>query len=172
MAAAKAEAKAPCLIHPDALVCSDAKFVGTGCIRVAEGTVIHPSCTVNAKSGPIEIGKYNVIEEQVEIINPNTTPLVIGSHNLFEVGAKLVGGGKIGNANVFECRSVIGKGCQIGDGNLLQVHVELKEGEKLENDMVVTKALCCYIELINAKKIKNKRGSLIFTSRDWCHGGA
>eukprot|EP00929_Paragymnodinium_shiwhaense_P119481 TRINITY_DN91387_c0_g1_i1.p2 TRINITY_DN91387_c0_g1~~TRINITY_DN91387_c0_g1_i1.p2 ORF type:complete len:177 (-),score=52.89 TRINITY_DN91387_c0_g1_i1:41-571(-) len=132
-----AEVKAACLIHPEAVVCSDAKLLGAGGVKVGEGTVIHPACVINAKAGPVEIGKFNIFEEQVEIVNTSATSLVIGSHNIFEVGARIVGGGRVGSANVFECKSTIGAGARVGDGCTLGVKASLEDGEELPDEIVV-----------------------------------
>ncbi|CAK8988600.1 unnamed protein product [Durusdinium trenchii] len=71
------------------------------------------------QAGPIVIGSFNIIEaskgkqkicvkkeakEQVEIVNSSEVPLVIGDHNMLEVGVKVLGEG----------------GQRMGDGNLLE----------------------------------------------------
>eukprot|EP00927_Polykrikos_kofoidii_P057677 TRINITY_DN51846_c0_g1_i1.p1 TRINITY_DN51846_c0_g1~~TRINITY_DN51846_c0_g1_i1.p1 ORF type:complete len:184 (-),score=35.58 TRINITY_DN51846_c0_g1_i1:107-658(-) len=137
-ASAGLEVKAQCLIHPEAVVCIDAKLLGAGKIKIGEGTVIHPASIINAKAGPIEIGKFNIIEEQVEIINTSTSSLVIGNQNTFEVASKILGGGgKVGNANVFECKSEIGAGAKVSDGCTLGVGAKLAPGEELEPETVI-----------------------------------
>eukprot|EP00439_Symbiodinium_sp_Y106_P054594 s3821_g7.t1 len=73
-----------CDIHKDAVVCQEAKVQGTHSIKVGEGTVIHPACILHAKAGPIVIGRFNVLEEQVEVVNSSDQPLVIGDHNVLE----------------------------------------------------------------------------------------
>ncbi|CAE8599763.1 unnamed protein product, partial [Polarella glacialis] len=78
-------------------------------------------------------------EEQVEITNTSEEPLVIGDHNLFEVGARILGGGgrRIGDANVFECRATLDPGCSVGSGCTLGVGASLTEGESLPDETVV-----------------------------------
>mmetsp|Transcript_90681 Transcript_90681/g.256052 ORF Transcript_90681/g.256052 Transcript_90681/m.256052 type:complete len:183 (+) Transcript_90681:105-653(+) len=129
--------RVPCQIHPEAVVCSDSKLLGPAGIKIGEGTVVHPTCMISALGGPIEIGKFNIFEEQVEIINNDATPLCIGNHNIFEVGAKFVSGGGVGNANIFECQSRIGAGTQIGDGCTLGIKAVAPDGEQLPDETVI-----------------------------------
>mmetsp|Transcript_107737 Transcript_107737/g.300242 ORF Transcript_107737/g.300242 Transcript_107737/m.300242 type:complete len:215 (+) Transcript_107737:110-754(+) len=132
---------AQCEVHKDAVVCNDAKVLGLGGVKIGQGTVLHPAAQVNAKVGPIVIGRYNVLEEQVEISNTVEEPLVIGDHNTFEVGAKVLGGGSsIGNANLFECRSQLGLGASVGDGCTLGVCASLPAGEHLPDETVIVGA--------------------------------
>eukprot|EP00747_Dinoflagellata_sp_TGD_P193077 gnl/TRDRNA2_/TRDRNA2_58789_c0_seq1.p1 gnl/TRDRNA2_/TRDRNA2_58789_c0~~gnl/TRDRNA2_/TRDRNA2_58789_c0_seq1.p1 ORF type:complete len:181 (-),score=43.07 gnl/TRDRNA2_/TRDRNA2_58789_c0_seq1:278-820(-) len=127
-----------CQVHADAVVCTDAKVLGSFGVKIGEGTVVHPACHIHAKAGPIEIGRFNIIEEQVEIINLSSQPLVIGDHNTFEVGVHIAGTGAcIGNANVFECKARLGQKARIGDGCTLGIGVELPDGEQLADEIVV-----------------------------------
>ncbi|CAJ0633370.1 6745_t:CDS:2 [Entrophospora sp. SA101] len=73
-----------------AVVCADIELKGDVQIVLAE-------------TGPIIIGKDNIIEESVVIINKNSTPLIIGDENVFEVGC-YVEGTKIGNKNIIEAK--------------------------------------------------------------------
>ena len=64
------------------------------------------SCLLHAKAGPIQIGRFNIFEEHVQTVNAPSEPFVIGSHNVFEVGAVIQGdGGRNGDANVFGCKA-------------------------------------------------------------------
>ncbi|CAE7203740.1 Dctn6 [Symbiodinium sp. CCMP2592] len=143
MAAAKASSPSlpstPCDIHKDAVVCQEAKVQGTHSIKVGEGTVIHPACILHAKAGPIVIGRFNVLEEQVEVVNSSDQPLVIGDHNVLEVGARVLGGGgpRLGDANLLEIRATLDEGCSVGSGCTLGACTSLKEGEALGDEMVV-----------------------------------
>ncbi|CAE8595669.1 unnamed protein product, partial [Polarella glacialis] len=132
-------AKGMCEVEKDAVVCADAKISGPGGVKFGEGTVVHPACVISAKVGPIIFGSFNVIEEQVEITNTSEEPLVIGDHNIFEVGARILGGGgrRIGDANVFECRATLDPGCSVGSGCTLGVGASLTEGESLPDETVV-----------------------------------
>ncbi|CAJ1376564.1 unnamed protein product [Effrenium voratum] len=127
MAAAKAAvASVPCEVHKDAVVCQEAK-------------VIHPACSLHAKAGPIVFGRFNVIEEQVEIVNTSDQPMIIGDHNMFEVGARLVGEGgqRMGDGNILECRALLDAGCSVGSGCTLGACTYLDAGEKLPDETVV-----------------------------------
>ncbi|OLP86899.1 Dynactin subunit 6 [Symbiodinium microadriaticum] len=128
-----------CDIHKDAVVCQEAKVQGAHSIKVGEGTVIHPACILHAKAGPIVIGRFNVLEEQVEVVNSSDQPLVIGDHNVLEVGARVLGGGgpRLGDANLLEIRATLDEGCSVGSGCTLGACTSLKEGEALGDEMVV-----------------------------------
>jgi dynactin-6 len=105
--------------------------------------VVHPSASIIAESGPIEIGENCIIEEYVKIIHkvPKNHPtlngdnppvLRIGPNNIFEVGCT-VEALEIGERNIFECKSFVGNGvkvsnsCVIGAGCHLDGEFELKE---------------------------------------------
>jgi len=126
-----------CEVHKDAVVCNEAKVQGIGGIKIGQGTAVHPACIINAKVGQIVIGRYNIIEEQVEITNTSEEPLVIGDYNIFEVGAKIVGTSTIGDANLFECRSQLGAGSKVGDGCTFSVGAVVPPGEQLPDETVV-----------------------------------
>mmetsp|Transcript_133631 Transcript_133631/g.260217 ORF Transcript_133631/g.260217 Transcript_133631/m.260217 type:complete len:217 (-) Transcript_133631:45-695(-) len=126
-----------CDVHKDAVVCHEAKIMGVGGIKIGQGTAVHPACTINAKVGPIVIGRFNIIEEQVEITNTSEEPLVIGDYNIFEVGAKVVGNSTIGDANLFECRSQLGPNAKVGDGCTFSVGAMVPPGEQLPDEIVV-----------------------------------
>ncbi|KAI8095154.1 trimeric LpxA-like protein [Thamnidium elegans] len=99
------------------VVCQETELRG----EISIGTVLHPQCRVIAENGPIYIGKNNIIEENVIIFNKNSTPLVIGDDNEFEVGC-YVEGSRIGNNNIVEARgkilgsTAVGNYCVIGSG--------------------------------------------------------
>ncbi|KAI8052253.1 trimeric LpxA-like protein [Syncephalis plumigaleata] len=105
------------VVGPGALVCQDTHL--TGNVSIGSGCVLHPKCSVIADVGPIVIGRNNIIEEGVVIINRNQMPLVIGDENIFEVGS-FIEGAKIGSRNIFEARSrvvgatTVGNNCVIG----------------------------------------------------------
>eukprot|EP00435_Cladocopium_sp_Y103_P012779 s4012_g3.t1 len=127
-----------CEVHKDAVVCQEAKVQGSHGIKVGEGTVVHPASIIHAEAGPIVIGCFNIIEEQVEIVNTSEVPLVIGDHNMLEVGSKVLGEGgrRVGDANVLECRSVLKPGSSVSNGCTLGACTWL-EGETLSDETVV-----------------------------------
>eukprot|EP00933_Yihiella_yeosuensis_P037862 TRINITY_DN31861_c0_g1_i1.p1 TRINITY_DN31861_c0_g1~~TRINITY_DN31861_c0_g1_i1.p1 ORF type:complete len:182 (-),score=41.00 TRINITY_DN31861_c0_g1_i1:53-598(-) len=122
-------------VAKDAVVTDLAKILGPGGVKIGEGTVVHPACLINAKVGPIVIGRFNVIEEQVEILNESEEPLVVGDYNLFEVGAKVQG--NVGDANVLECQAVVRLGCSVSNGCTLCVGASLLDSEVLQDETVV-----------------------------------
>lgn len=75
-------------ITPGAVVCSECELSGE--VTIGANTIIHPKARILAEAGPIQIGAFNLIEEQVEIINrtPDSV-LKIGDHNVFEVSFDL-----------------------------------------------------------------------------------
>ncbi|KAI7863305.1 trimeric LpxA-like protein [Spinellus fusiger] len=99
------------------VVCQETDLRGE--ISIDSGTVLHPQCRVIAENGPIYIGRNNIIEENAVIFNKNTTPLVIGDENVFEV-ACYVEGSRIGNSNTVEARArvlgstILGNHCVVG----------------------------------------------------------
>ncbi|CEL99576.1 unnamed protein product [Vitrella brassicaformis CCMP3155] len=118
-----------------ALVCQEATLKGE--VFVGAGSVVHPTCFVDARVGPIRIGADNIFEEQVEIVNTTPEVLVIGDKNIFEVGTKVTGVRSIGNSNVFETRCVLQPGVKIGDGCTVGVGVEVPENLTLDNEGVL-----------------------------------
>ncbi|KAL9538919.1 hypothetical protein PS6_011411 [Mucor atramentarius] len=97
---------------PKSVVCQETELKGE--ISIGAGTVLHPQCRVIAENGPIYIGKNNIIEENVIIFNKNSTPLVIGDDNEFEVGC-YVEGARIGNNNIVESRARIVGSTSVGN---------------------------------------------------------
>lgn len=132
---------------PGATVCESDMSVFRGDLSISTGSVVHPSATIIAKSGPIILGENCLVEEFATIIydlgdddenmnEENTTnnekqrTLIIGPNNVFEVGCT-VRAIQIGEGNVFECKSkvsersrisnhcVIGAGCYLDESSLL-----------------------------------------------------
>ncbi|KAI9478731.1 MAG: trimeric LpxA-like protein [Benjaminiella poitrasii] len=118
-------------VGPKSIICQETELRGE--ISIGSGTVLHPQCRIIAENGPIYIGKNNIIEENVIIFNKQSTPLVIGDENEFEVGCckvyiielchfNYVEGTRIGNNNIMEARSrilgstAIGNYCVFGAG--------------------------------------------------------
>ncbi|XP_054165489.1 dynactin subunit 6-like [Oppia nitens] len=97
--------------------CEETTLLGD--ITIGAKTVIHPTAVIDATKGPVVIGESNLIEERVHIINTCTQPLIIGSHNVFEVGSHCQSQ-HVGDHNVLEskCRvgskTLLSNGCVIG----------------------------------------------------------
>lgn len=69
------------------------------------GSVVHPKGVLDGRSGPIVLGKGNVVEELAVIRNTTGAPLVIGDNNWFCVGS-VVESARIGTGNVVEAKGV------------------------------------------------------------------
>ena len=76
-------------------------------ITVGEGTIISPKCVFEcgSTSKGIHIGKYNIIEEGVSIINLTGGLLKIGDYNFIRAGTYICGRVRIGNYNILDCKS-------------------------------------------------------------------
>ncbi|CDH57484.1 dynactin subunit 6 [Lichtheimia corymbifera JMRC:FSU:9682] len=102
---------------PKSVICHETDLRGE--ISIGAGTVLHPQCRIVAENGPVYIGKNNIVEENVIIFNKNSSPLIIGDENVFEVGC-YVEGSRIGNNNIIEARAkvhgstIIGNHCVVG----------------------------------------------------------
>ncbi|GAA5910791.1 uncharacterized protein JCM6883_000317 [Sporobolomyces salmoneus] len=109
-------------IGPKCVIVADCDLRGE--ITIGSGTVLQPRCTLLALSGSIILGSNNIIEENVVIVNRLKKPLVIGDHNLFQVGARIESP-RIGDWNDFGIRSrtsphvSIESYCTIGAGCLV-----------------------------------------------------
>ncbi|RKP06662.1 trimeric LpxA-like protein [Thamnocephalis sphaerospora] len=118
------------VVGPGALVCQESQL--TGNVSIGSGCVLHPKSCIIADVGPIVIGRNNIIEENVVIINRQKMPLIIGDENLFEVGA-YVEGARVGSRNIFESRSrvvgatTVGNNCVIGIGCQTEVNETLSD---------------------------------------------
>ncbi|ORX97656.1 trimeric LpxA-like protein, partial [Basidiobolus meristosporus CBS 931.73] len=104
-------------IEAGAIVCHDTNISGD--VTIEEGTIVHPHTSIIAEVGPIILGTRNIVEENVVIINKNTSPLIIGDENVFEVGS-YIESSRIGDRNVFEAKArvlgttVVGNNCVVG----------------------------------------------------------
>jgi len=101
-------------ISTGAIVCSEQTKL-EGDITIGAKTVIHPTASIIAESGPIIIGDSNLIEENVQILNLSSQPMIIGSHNVFEVGSHSQSP-LIGDHNVLEPKSRVGAQTRLSNG--------------------------------------------------------
>ncbi|CAG2167510.1 unnamed protein product, partial [Oppiella nova] len=101
--------------------CEETTLLGD--ITIGAKTVIHPTAHIDASKGPVIIGDSNLIEERVRIINRDTHPMVIGSHNVFEVGSH-------------------SESPQMGDHNILESKCRVGPQTRLSNGCVIG-AMCC-----------------------------
>lgn len=104
--------------------------------------VVHPTATIIAEAGPIVIGDFNLIEENVVIIN--RTPgvaMTIGNHNVFEVGARSEAP-IVGDHNVFESKSIVGPLTRLSNGCVVGAMCSVNYDEVLPENTVIFGANC------------------------------
>ncbi|XP_014255926.1 dynactin subunit 6 [Cimex lectularius] len=123
-----------------AVVCLETKLVGN--ISIGPRSVIHPKASIIAEGGPVIMGENNIVEEQCIIEHkpkendrPNT--LMIGSHNIFEVGCNIKAK-VIGDNNVFEAKCYVGPDIEVGNGCIIGAGVRLVYKEKLPDNVIIT----------------------------------
>jgi len=112
------------------------------------GCIVHPYAIIQAQGGDIIFGDYNIIEENVKIVNqkrldasgnPVRRAMRIGNYNMFEVGASL-DSSDVGDLNEFGIKSTIMRGCTIGINCKINPYVTLgstSQRVKLESNSVV-----------------------------------
>ncbi|CAH8870745.1 unnamed protein product [Trichobilharzia szidati] len=116
-------------ISPGSVVCSECELSGD--ITIGTNTVIHPKVRIIAEAGPIIIGSFNLIEEQVEIVNKIAgSTMKIGDYNVFEVGARCCAL-EVGDNNVFEAKCNIGPNVKITHGCVIGAMFSLDAGETI-----------------------------------------
>eukprot|EP01116_Phalansterium_solitarium_P013466 TRINITY_DN30830_c0_g1_i1.p1 TRINITY_DN30830_c0_g1~~TRINITY_DN30830_c0_g1_i1.p1 ORF type:complete len:182 (+),score=46.67 TRINITY_DN30830_c0_g1_i1:105-650(+) len=118
-------------IASSAVVCIEAQVSGE--VIIGEGTVVHPKAKISAVSGPVRIGKNNIIEELVLIENKDSDALVIGDNNLIEVGSHIAAA-TVGNGNVIETKARLLKGCRVGSGCTVGMTCVVSPGEVLADN--------------------------------------
>ncbi|KAL0479665.1 dynactin [Acrasis kona] len=112
------------MVQPGAMVCMKTEFVmnsQSGDVYIGPNTIIHPHCIIESgpNSGGIHIGKNNIIEEKVHIINYGSGRLAIGDNNIIQAGC-IIKSQEIGRMNnlepkvILENDSIIGNNCHIG----------------------------------------------------------
>ncbi|RTG87725.1 dynactin 6 [Schistosoma bovis] len=122
-------------ITPGAVVCSECELSGE--IIIGANTIIHPKARIIAEAGPIHIGSFNLIEEQVEIVNRIPGSIMkIGDYNVFEVGAHCYAL-EVGDNNVFEAKCHIGSNVKITHGCVIGAMCSMDSGETLPECTVV-----------------------------------
>ncbi|XP_017773705.1 PREDICTED: dynactin subunit 6 [Nicrophorus vespilloides] len=133
-------------ISSGALVCGDNKMHGD--ITFGTNSIVHPSCTISAESGPIIFGDTCIIEEQAKIIHrvpfyrTDKNPVMfIGSNNVFEIDCT-VEAAKIGNNNIFEPKCFVGNKVTITDGCVIGAGCVLTDEQVLPKNTIVHGSGC------------------------------
>ncbi|KAI9190274.1 hypothetical protein H9P43_001707 [Blastocladiella emersonii ATCC 22665] len=117
------------------IVCQDAELKGS--ITLGVGTIIHPKCKIiSTAGGPILIGRNNICEEGVTIINNSKSGMVIGDDNLFEVNC-YVASKYIGHHNVIEPKAVIGENTTIGENCVIGAMCTTASDEVIPSNTVI-----------------------------------
>ncbi|KAK4884152.1 hypothetical protein RN001_000423 [Aquatica leii] len=135
-------------VMPGAIVCEESKLDGD--ITIGSHCIIHPAAIISAEAGPIILGDFCLVEEQAKIIhrlrpeqtNNETTPvLIIGSHNVFEIGCT-VEAAKIGSNNVFESKCFVSNKVNVTNGCIIGAGCKLIEEQTLKNNTIVYGSKC------------------------------
>ena len=98
--------------------------VGTYPVTISSDTVVHPRARLDAKNGPVNIGRRCIVEERAVVGGGGTsqsanmpTPegsVTLGDYVSVETGAVLEAGAVVGQGSVVGARSQIGSGAIIG----------------------------------------------------------
>ncbi|KAG1714974.1 Dynactin subunit 6 [Nymphon striatum] len=110
-------------------------------------TIIHPKARIIAKSGPIVIGENNLIEDQTQIIHknnsngPNTSVMIIGNNNVFEVGSYSEAM-RIGDNNILEPKAKVGPHVELTNGCSIGALCEISTQEVLPENTVIFGTNC------------------------------
>lgn len=118
-----------------ALVCLESNIVGN--VELDEGCIVHPSALIDGGVGGIAIGKNNIIEESVKIVNETDNKMYIGSNNWFHVRCEINSTISIGNNNSFEVGSKVNKNTKVGDNCVVSLNSNLPPNFELSNNMSI-----------------------------------
>lgn len=98
--------------------------------------------TIIAEAGPIVIGDFNLIEENVRIVNQAPgVPMIIGNHNVFEVGARSETP-QVGDHNVFESKCRVGPLTKVTTGCVIGAMCDINYDETLPENTVIFGSNC------------------------------
>ncbi|CAK7243161.1 MAG: hypothetical protein STHCBS139747_004672 [Sporothrix thermara] len=121
--------------------------VGTYPVTISSDTVVHPRARLDAKNGPVNIGRRCIVEERAVVGGGGTsqsanmpTPegsVTLGDYVSVETGAVLEAGAVVGQGSVVGARSQIGSGAIIGRYCTLAPRTRILPGEKVPDFTVV-----------------------------------
>ncbi|OTF69640.1 hypothetical protein BLA29_006852 [Euroglyphus maynei] len=128
-------------ISYSSIICTEHTRI-EGDVTIGLKNVIHPTAKIIAECGPIIIGDYNLIEENVCIINktPGIT-MMIGNHNVFEVGANIQTP-QIGDHNVMESKCNVESSTRITNGCVIGAMCNINYDEILPENTVIYGSKC------------------------------
>ncbi|CAK7198569.1 hypothetical protein SEUCBS139899_001232 [Sporothrix eucalyptigena] len=136
------------------VVMADAVYVvGTFPVTISGDSVIHPRARLDAKGGPVNIGRRCIVEERAivgggsvsqnnNVALPGSFPspegsVTLGDYVSVETGAVLEAGAVVGQGSVVGARSQIGSGAVIGRYCTLSPRTRILPGEKIPDFTVV-----------------------------------
>lgn len=119
----------------NALVCLESNIVGK--VELDEGCIVHPSALIDGGVGGITIGKNNIIEELVKIVNKTDSKMYIGNNNWFHVRCEINGTISIGNNNSFEVGSKVNENTKVGNNCVVSLNSNLPPNFELCNNMSI-----------------------------------
>ncbi|CAK7270145.1 hypothetical protein SEPCBS57363_003955 [Sporothrix epigloea] len=138
------------------VVMADAVYVvGAFPVTISGDTVIHPRARLDAKGGPINIGRRCIVEERAilggggsssqnsgSVSLPGSFPspegsVTLGDYVSVETGAVVEAGAAVGEGSVVGARSLIGSGAVIGRYCTLAPRTRISSGDKVPDFTVV-----------------------------------
>ncbi|EAK90307.1 acyltransferase [Cryptosporidium parvum Iowa II] len=118
------------------LICQESNISGN--VELDEGCIVHPSALIDGGVGGIIIGKNNIIEESVKIVNKTINKMPIGNNNWFHVRCEVDSALSIGDNNSFEVGSRVNKNVKIGNNCIISLKSSLPPNLEICNDMCVS----------------------------------
>ncbi|KAH8582527.1 acyltransferase [Cryptosporidium sp. chipmunk genotype I] len=117
------------------LICLESSIVGN--VELGEGCIVHPSALIDGGVGGIIIGKNNIIEESVKIVNKTINKMSIGNNNWFHVRCEIDSALTIGDNNSFEVGSRVNKNTKVGSNCLISLNSGLPPNLEICDNMSV-----------------------------------
>lgn len=115
-------------------------------VTIGHGSVVHPLVTIKAKTGPIVIGDYCIIEDECLIRNdlpprPDGTPatLQIGNYCVFGSRSEILAA-RVGSHVRVQPYGQLGSGCSVGDGTVISA------GSVVPSEILVPNATVVYTD--------------------------
>ncbi|OII74837.1 uncharacterized protein cubi_02969 [Cryptosporidium ubiquitum] len=117
------------------LICLESNIVGN--VELGEGCVVHPSALIDGGVGGIVMGKNNIIEDSVKIVNENINKMCIGSNNWFHVRCEINNTLSIGDNNSFEIGSKVNQNTKVGNNCVVSLNSNLPPNFEIYDNMCV-----------------------------------
>lgn len=117
------------------IICLESNIVGN--VELDEGCIVHPSALIDGGVGGIIIGKNNIIEDSVKIVNETVNTMYIGSNNWFHVRCEINNTSSIGDNNSFEVGSKVNKNTKVGNNCIVSLRSNLPPNLEICDNMRV-----------------------------------